>query len=323
MNENKENSFLGLDLIGPCLRVIEVQKHNGNYFVSNAAEAEMDFSFDFESVADPQMLPMLVATLNDLKNQIDFASKDVRLAINRRLVLLKTVPIDKGMNEFELSQQIAWEANQLLIDNRKEFNIGYEVIGQHHTSLNHVMFVAVRKAVIDFIKNAFQQADINLNRIDIDVLANLRALNYIVHNKEDKGLTAIIKCERSLADISVYFKDDLITLRELPSINSEAQEKTLLDAPADELAALYNEELSKVLKFADTIKYPTSYSNIFLFGGTATMALKEQLFKLNKSVEVTIIPPFEDFSEELSDDKKQLISDHPEKYFTSFGMAIV
>ncbi len=313
-----EGVRIGIELARNKIRFIEAESWNGRLNITSVQQSDLPTQFDFTTIGDPGMISRFSETIDQACTGFDPQHRQARLCIDRRLVIKKTFAVDKDMAEADIRQHIEWELEQLLTAPRDEFNVGYE-----HTVLNLgrndvVVFVAVRKALIHYLQEIFKKSRLELESVDLDLFASIRALRY-AHGDVVHGTTALLEFNRSGIGITLLHDGGYVLSDELPAVINEKDYTTL---PSAEVAVPLQAELHKLLQNIKDNLGILTLNRIVLAGECTDKALMSDLDHLFPRVPIIFAEPFNNSYRQLNIESQRVIDTYGQNFLSCLGMVL-
>lgn len=309
------SSQLGMSIIGDKLRMIEAQKLANGIQVTAAVDTILSVPFEFTAIGNNKYLPIFADVINSLCQRKSIQAKKVHLALEKRLTISKRILVDKDLSESALQQHVEWELEQLLISPRDEYNADFELIktGDEQRS-NMVFIVAVRKAIINYLKEIFIRTSLDFATLDIDLLAAIRGLDF--SSSFNLGPIALV-------DFSIRGVDCCLVRANKYLISSEfsyPKTSTLEQPGSQDIAAKTMEELTKLFHEINT---PLNrMEKIIITGDRFDPAVIPQLQELNRSCTVEVANPLKNVLLSVDRESEGQIQKHPERFLVSMGMVL-
>lgn len=203
MANQPRRRILGMCLDENTIRLAEVEQTLGRHKVLNIAEAPSRPPFSLRTLQDPELLSQLGTYLHNIIAERGFAAEEAFTAVNARYALLKRVPYDHSLSQKELQEHVAWELQQYIVSPLSEYSFDFQKFpkpstGEHPTML----FVALRKKVIEALEKLFEYIEMPLQVVTIDLLAMVNTIEYNYKFTPDEK-TALVEIGDSFLSFSV------------------------------------------------------------------------------------------------------------------------
>ncbi len=145
--------------------------------------------------------------------------KQVAVAVSGSAVITKVIQMDGGLNEFEMEDQIALEADQYIPYPLDEVAIDFEVLGPSETNPDRVdvLLAACRKENVDIREDALEIASLTAKIVDVEAYALERAYELIESQLESQGeelVIAIVDIGATMTTLSVLADGKTVYTRE-------------------------------------------------------------------------------------------------------------
>ncbi|HTL48745.1 MAG TPA: type IV pilus assembly protein PilM [Verrucomicrobiae bacterium] len=168
----------------------------------------------------------------------------VHISVKGQSVIIRFIQFPK-MSPAELRSAIAYEAENYIPFKLDEVILDFHILGERKSDnaavLLDLLLIAVKKEEIYPLIKDFQDADISIGLIDVDILASLNALEYLHPEEFKTGAIAFLDIgdeisslsivldgkPRFIRDISFGGKDIAKRLRRKLGMTQEDAEKTL------------------------------------------------------------------------------------------------
>jgi type IV pilus assembly protein PilM len=145
--------------------------------------------------------------------------KQVAVAVSGSAVITKVIQMDGGINEFEMEDQIALEADQYIPYPLDEVAIDFEVQGPSEANPDKVdvLIAACRKENVDVRQDALDIAGLTTKVVDVEAYALERAYQLIesqLNSHGDDLVVAIMDVGATMATLSVIAEGKTVYTRE-------------------------------------------------------------------------------------------------------------
>ena len=313
---------LGTSIFGKKLRFVEAQKWDGKVQLQQAAEADLSVPLDYYAIGNRDLIPKFAEEIQNHLSENGLKAKQAQVALERRLVHLKRLQVDENLNDAEVRQHVEWELEQLLISSRDDYNVGYEEIAKTKAGFRNIVVVAVRKAIIHFLKDVFDLTPLELATVDVDLFAAIRGLRGEAAGVP-QGTAALIEFHDRGVDFVLMHNGLYITSSELPTFRNEAEQEKVLDGFGEDLAILVNDELTRLLKSFDSTLIPNMLEKIFLAGEKADSSIIPYLQNFQSTAEIVFADSFKNVKWDPMRDPSIVIKESAEKFLAAVGMVLV
>jgi type IV pilus assembly protein PilM len=206
-----------LDISSSSVKLLELSKHGDRFRVESyavvplPAHAVVENNItDVEAVGD-----VIKRVVSKSRSGI----KQAAVAVSGSAVITKEIQMDGGINEFEMEDQIALEADQYIPYSLDEVAIDFEVQGPSKINPNKVdvLIAACRKENVDVRKDALNIAGLTTKVVDVEAYALERAYQLIESQLNAHGddlVVAIMDVGATMATLSVIAKGKTVYTRE-------------------------------------------------------------------------------------------------------------
>lgn len=276
-----EKNLIGLDIGSKLTKIVKVRHKSGVKFLTNAYLIETPSSLDMQDISSFSEFLSNIAIQYKLKGSNIAYALNIAEAIARYI----TLPL---VDEAEIEQAIMWEAEQYIPFKLDKVNVNYQIlnIDQKNKEIK-ALIVAAKREKIEFLKDAFSRAKLNLKCLDVDVFATMNAflensseknkLNFILNVGAKSTKIALLYANEPIYSSHIDFNLDNIvndiaqklsisdteSLQLILSKQKDHQVVTLID---NNLVNLHS-ELSNVLSFNFSILANKNIENFVLAGG--------------------------------------------------------
>jgi Tfp pilus assembly PilM family ATPase len=310
---------LGLYFFGNKIRMVEARKELGTIQVVNVAEKSIETPLDFYSIENQELVPTFTNYLTALMHEATIQARRVNFALERRMAIVKRLVVDKGLSESELRHHIEWELEQLLISSRDEYNVAFEPIASTQNDFTNIVIVAVRKPVIEGLRNIFSQTPFELVKVEIDLFPTVRGI--LGHfGQKPKGLVAIVDLNERGIDFTLC-QDGLYSISsEIPAFQSNHDQSVYSNGRDEELAIRINDELSRLFAQIENEQYNTELNSILLTGEKANPELISYLQNFQKYTHIEFANPFRHVQRKLSIAAETTVTSKADKFLVNIGL---
>ena len=213
----KSSAVLGLDISSSSVKLLELSKQGDRFRVESyavvplPAHAVVENNItDVEAVGD-----VIKRVVSKSRSGI----KQAAVAVSGSAVITKEIQMDGGINEFEMEDQIALEADQYIPYSLDEVAIDFEVQGPSKINPDKVdvLIAACRKENVDVRKDALNIAGLTTKVVDVEAYALERAYQLIESQLNAHGddlVVAIMDVGVTMATLSVIAKGKTVYTRE-------------------------------------------------------------------------------------------------------------
>jgi type IV pilus assembly protein PilM len=141
------------------------------------------------------------------------------VAVSGSAVITKVIQMEGGLNEFEMEDQIALEADQYIPYPLDEVSIDFEVQGPSETNPDQVdvLLAACRKENVDVREDALEIAGLKARVVDVEAYALERAYTLIEPQLDAQGedlVVAVVDLGATMTTLSVLAEGKTVYTRE-------------------------------------------------------------------------------------------------------------
>lgn len=209
--------MLGVDISSSSVKLLELSKHGDRYRVESYAVEPLPADAVVEkNIANVEAVGEV---LKRVVSKSRTGLKNVAVAVSGSAVITKVIQMDSGMNEFEMEDQIALEADQYIPYPLDEVAIDFEVQGPSETSPDQsdVLLAACRKENVDVREDVMEIAGLNTKVVDVEAYALERAYELIEPQLDSHGeelVVAVVDIGATMTTLSVLAEGQTVYTRE-------------------------------------------------------------------------------------------------------------
>jgi Tfp pilus assembly PilM family ATPase len=312
------DTHLGVSMTGSKLRVVEAELVKGQLNLVNVAEIQLDIPFDFYVIGNDDFVSKFSDAINNAVESLGIRASSAAFALERRMVLLKKLLADRNFGPQELKRHIEWEAEQFIVSARSEYNIAFEKLGFFKNHLEEVAVVAVRKAIVLYLKEIFYRTSLNLKILDVDLFAAIRALIKGIQSIESGSAALIDYCERGV-ELCVIRNGKYYTSTEVTPTRENSGLTRFTEVSDGEMAKIVFDELQKLISISGLEIGIDDLETIFVAGDHVSADFISELERL-QTVKVQIANPFKGLQLSLDSASEMEIQEHPERFLAGVGL---
>lgn len=321
--------MIGVDISSTSVKVLELTKQNGRYWVENYASISLP-----EGCVVEKNIVNVEAVGEALERAIERADTNTvnaAVAVPASLVITKIIEMDEDMDDDEREVQIRMDAEQYIPFPLDEANIDFAVLGCVAPNRVNVVLVATRTENVDSRVDVLETAGLTPKIVDsenfaleraVEIFSNTLAIgvntigildighstttftvlqnNKIVYSREQsfggKQLTQAIQSHYGLTD----FKE----------ANDAKEQNRLPDDYEDEVLSPFLEQVeqqaSRALQFYQSSSHVGDIDHLLLAGGSANLAGLARKLQERLGYRVTIANPFVQMNFASNVDAKQI-----------------
>lgn len=316
----RKRGLVGVSFMDNMLRMVEVEAIGGQYQINKIIQNKLNSAFNLQDQKDTQSVDYFSSVIDQAINSYNVTLEKTAFSLDSQLVLMKKVPIDFGLSDIDVKEQVNWEVEQFILEPINEYIIDFNQLkADQRKGYKELLIIAVRKAIIDFILNVFSQTKLKIEVIDVNVFAAIRAIraNYECRSGEKIGLVdigndKIILC--FLLGGEYLLSNEFI-------FSNESNGKKSSFPTDEELTRLISKEIRRLIldhKLGENIE---DLDRVFLYG---EMVKDEVLENLQNYYDIRIdkVNPFRRlrFASDVSVD--EAIWARPETFVVSIGSTL-
>jgi type IV pilus assembly protein PilM len=213
----KSSAVLGVDISSSSVKLLELSKHGDRYRVESYAVEPLPV----DAVVEKNItnVEAVGEVLKRVVSKSRTSVKNVAVAVSGSAVITKVIQMDSGMNEFEMEDQIALEADQYIPYPLDEVAIDFEVQGPSEDNPERVdvLLAACRKENVDVREDVMEIADLNTKVVDVEAYALERAYALIEPQLDSQGeelVVAVVDIGATMTTLSVLAEGQTVYTRE-------------------------------------------------------------------------------------------------------------
>jgi len=276
----KSSAVLGVDISSSSVKLLELSKQGDRYKVESYAVEPLPANAVVEkNITDVEAVGEVMKRVASKSRS---GVKQVAVAVSGSAVITKVIQMDGGLNEFEMEDQIALEADQYIPYPLDEVAIDFEVQGPSESNPDQVdvLLAACRKENVDIREDALEIASLTTKVVDVEAYALERAYALIEPQLDSQGeelVVAIVDIGATMTTLSVLAGGKTVYTREQifggKQLTEEIQrrygismEEAGLAKKTGELPEDYENEVLQ--PFKDAIVQQINRSLQFFYGST-------------------------------------------------------
>jgi len=163
------SGLIGLDLSATAVKIVELGKARRGYELKAIGHVALPRDAIVEdSIVDSMAVSQ---ALLDAIEAAQPSTRDVAIALSGNSVIIKTVQMP-AMTEFELENQIEYEADQHIPFDMEEVYLDFQILGaSEEEGQMDVVLVACKREVVEDLRLVLAEAGLNLKLVDCAVFA--------------------------------------------------------------------------------------------------------------------------------------------------------
>ena len=311
---NKGQTHVGMSVGSSSIKVIELKKTGKIWKLIHFGVIQLPE----DAVINREIVNSVAVTENIkvLMNQIKLLNKNICTSLSGTSLIVKRMTIT-SKDQKDLQDQVFWEAEQYLPFDVSEVVMDYQVLSKLNDKEVDVIFVAVKKSVLESYMNCISGAGLKPTIVDLDFFAlqNLVEANYPVNANEaiaavDLGASAM-KVVIMAGGIPLFTKDAAIGGKSLTAEIQKNLNLSFLDAEAlkvsggasgvipQEVSELMQNmadnlamEIKKTIEFYRASSMGPPVSSILLTGGTAGLPGFSKIVEEAVGLPCQLVNPF-------------------------------
>jgi len=308
----KSSAVLGVDVSSSSVKLLELSKHGDRYKVESYAVEPLPANAVVEkNITDVEAVGEV---LKRVASKSRTSVKQVAVAVSGSAVITKVIQMDGGLNEFEMEDQIALEADQYIPYPLDEVAIDFEVQGPSESNPDQVdvLLAACRKENVDIREDALEIAGLTTKIVDVEAYALERAYSLIEPQLDSQGeelVVAIVDIGATMTTLSVLAEGKTVYTREQifggKQLTEEIQRRYGLSLEeAGGLPDDYNEEVltpfreavvqqvARALQFFFGASQYNAVDYVVLAGGTASIQGLTEMVEEKTGTPTLVANPF-------------------------------
>ena len=209
--------MLGVDISSSSVKLLELSKQGERYRVESYSVEPLPPNAVVEkSINDVEAVGEV---LKKVVSRSKTGVKNAAVAVSGSAVITKTIQMPAGLNDFELEDEIAGEADQYIPYPLDEVAIDFEVIGPSEINPDQVdvLLAACRKENVDVREDALQMASLVPKVVDVEAYSLERAFTMLESQLEkdaEEQVVAIVDIGATMTTLSVLVDGETVYTRE-------------------------------------------------------------------------------------------------------------
>ena len=343
----KSSAVLGVDISSSSVKLLELSKQGGRFKVESYAVEPLPANAVVEkNITDVEAVGEV---LKRVASKSRTSVKQVAVAVSGSAVITKQIEMDGGLNEFEMEDQIALEADQYIPYPLEEVNLDFEVLGDSASDDNlvDVLLAASRSVNVDTRLDALDIAGLTPKIVDIEAYAIERAYQLTkkktIDHLED-SIVAIVDIGATMTSLNVLQNGQVIYNREQlfggNQLTEEIQSRyglsyqeaglakkqgSLPDDYESEVlmpfAEIITQQVGRALQFFFSASEFSSVNEVILAGGCASIDGLDSMIQEHLGTPTRVANPFADMSISSHVNTQALSADAP-AMMISCGLAL-
>ncbi|WP_166258994.1 pilus assembly protein PilM [Marinobacter salicampi] len=318
----KSNAVLGVDISSSSVKLLELSKQGERYRVESYAVEPLPANAVVEkNITDVEAVG---EALKRVAGKARTGVKQAAVAVSGSAVITKLIQMNGGLNEFEMEDQIALEADQYIPYPLDEVAIDFEVQGASESNPDQVdvLLAACRKENVDIREDALGIAALTARIVDVEAYALERAFSLIEPQLDAQGeelIVAIVDVGATMTTLSVLADGKTVYTREQifggKQLTEEIQRRYglsleeaglakkqggLPDDYESEVLAPFREavvqQVARALQFFFGASQYNTVDYVILAGGTASIQGLTEMVEEKTGTATLVANPFADMA---------------------------
>jgi hypothetical protein len=318
MISRSKNSMLATTMLDNKLFFVEAEPETPGRLLA-AGEIVMKNRFDVARVSDTRTVTMFAEDLNSLIDRYAVSARFAAFSLDRRMVLLRRLKIDRDLKGPDVSQQIDWELEQFLISARKEYHINFERFSGERDPYDFLILAAVRKPIVQSLMEIFKQTPLTLKAVDIDVLALTKGLFVYKCVDPAPGLAVVIAFLQDSIEV-LLLKDNAFVMNASVSLRDVYGRTGERSNQAEATATLVNEQILGLLDTLGDEVLLKNIENIYLLNGKTQVDVVSSMQRLQRTARVQFVEPLKNVQHSLTLEEEKVVDDNPLSFLALLGL---
>lgn len=318
----KSSAVLGVDVSSSSVKLLELSKQGDRYKVESYAVEPLPANAVVEkNITDVEAVGEV---LKRAASRSRTSLKQVAIAVSGSSVITKVIQMDGGLNQFEMEDQIALEADQYIPYPLDEVAIDFEVQGPAENNPNQVdvLLAACRKENVDIREDALEMASLKAKIVDVEAYALERAYVLIAPQlgaQQEESVVAIVDVGATMTTLSVLAEGKTVYTREQifggKQLTEEIQRRYGLSVQEAGLAKKQGglpddyepevltpfreavvQQVARALQFFFGASQYNAVDHVVLAGGTASIQGLAEMVEEKTGTPTVIANPFADMA---------------------------
>ncbi len=293
--------MLGFSLLKNSFQFVEIENTNGKPVIKRFAKRPAAIPFTNESLINNAAHKTYKELIDEAIKQYELKGP-VMVALDNQLAFVKKFLIDRELRHDQIEEFILWEYRQIFPDQSlKEYQFVYEKISnEFFGDKDAVVSVVFRKDITQAVINLFENPQIELKHLDLDLFSALNGIKHI-YKIDEKDFVVLADIRKDTLKLQFVRKGQFFDFYKI-TFNSEDNEQSIASFESDEtLSRLLNKEIRrKLLEYH--LDEEKAVDSLYLFGEKASPDLADYM-TISPSREVVLVEPFKmlELDPEISD----------------------
>ncbi len=279
----------------------------------SAGALDLEVPFDFNSVIDRPLLGRFSRAISEMTDRFAISAKSLSFCLDRRMVQMRRIKVDREFTESEVRQQVEWELEQMLVSPRSEYHANYERVRSERDPFDHVIIAVVRKAIIAALHEIFNATPVKLAQVDVDLLAGIRGLMLL--QPQCRGLAALVDRQEDAYGVTLIKNQNYAAFGELIfQAGAPAMENS------EEQATRINDEILRLMESLGDELLLKSIEEIHFTNAVLPQAALVALQRLQRAAQIQVLDPLHQIEHSLSLEAEQIVRENTRYILPLIGM---
>jgi type IV pilus assembly protein PilM len=321
---SKGKLAIGLDIGSTAVKMIQLKEQRRRGQITYALQSFGLKPLPPEAIVDGALMnsAAIVQATQELISELRIKQKEVAIGVSGHSVIIKKISLPK-MTQEELEESIQWEAEQYIPFDVKDVNIDTQILNPQANDASgqmDVLLVAAKKDMINDYTTVVSEAGLIPAVVDVDAFAvqNMFTTNYDVPEHETIVLinagASVININIISNGVTVFTRDVTIggnqfteEIQKQLNVSFEEAEALKIGGGHGETEAVVPHEVERVmgtvaeqvageiqrsLDFYASTSADSSFTRVYLSGGTAKIPALFRTIETRVGVPVEIMNPF-------------------------------
>ncbi len=282
--------MIGFSLLKNSFQFVEIENPNGKPAIKRFAKRPAAIPFTNESLLNNAAHQTFKELIDEAVKQYELKGP-VMVALDNQLAFVKKFLIDRELSFDQIEEFINWEYRQIFPDQSlKDYQFVYEKISnEFFGDKDAVVSVAVRKDITQAVRNLFDNPQIELKYLELDLFSALNGIKHI-YKIDEKDFVVLADIRQDTLKIQFVRKGKFFDFYKI-AFNSENNEQSIAAFESEEtLSRLLNKEIRRKL-LEHQLDEEKAVDSLYLFGEKASPDLADYM-TISPSREVVLVEPF-------------------------------
>ncbi|MEO1672440.1 MAG: type IV pilus assembly protein PilM [Cyanobacteria bacterium J06631_2] len=202
----KQGDNVGIEINAQKINIAQIAKQGQQYKLLKNVSADIpEGVYEDGQIVDSLTLSELI---KDTLKANKISAKKVSSAVPMREAIIRVIPVPAELDEAELKDMVlVHEAGMYLPYPREEVDLDYAKLGyfmdEDGIEKVNVLLVATKKEVTDLYTEIFEQADLEINVLEINSFALIRTLREQLRQFGSKEAVVLVDLEFDSTEIAI------------------------------------------------------------------------------------------------------------------------